>query len=148
MNPRGTSDRSDPPINNRLRGEHGSGLVAGIVLVFAFTFLGMVWLARDVDRGISNRSAAQSIAFQSARSAAQAVSVGDLRRHPDVQSIDEQTARTAAVTTADALFRSYGVDGSITSIEVAGDRASVTVVITDGDVTVTGAATVRAERAP
>jgi len=148
VNPSLTHDRSDPPITDRLRGEHGSGLVAGIVLVFAFTFLGMVWLARDVDRGISNRSAAQSIAFQSARSAAQSISVGNLRRHADVPSIDEQPARTAAITTADALFRSYDVDGSITSIEVGGDRVSVTVVITDGGVTVTGAATVRAERAP
>ena len=51
----------------RGRGENGSGLVAGIALIFAFTFLGLVWLARDVDRGVSNRSAAQSIAIQTAR---------------------------------------------------------------------------------
>ena len=131
-----------------LRGERGSGLVAGIVLIFAFTFLGMVWLARDVDRGVSNRSAAQSIAFQAARSGAQSASIADLRNNADAGAIDEPTARRAATATADALFASYDVDGSITSIEVDGDRVAVTVEITDGSVTVTGAGTVRAERAP
>ena len=132
----------------RLRGERGSGLVAGIVLIFAFTFLGMVWLARDVDRGVSNRSAAQSIAFQAARSGAQSASIADLRNNADAGAIDEPAARRAATATADALFASYDVDGSITSIEVDGDRVAVTVEITDGSVTVTGAGTVRAERAP
>ena len=133
---------------DRLRGERGSGMVAGIVLIFAFTFLGIVWLARDVDRGVSNRSAAQSIAFQAARSGAQSASIADLRNNADAGAIDEQAARQAATATADALFASYDVDGSITSIDVEGDRVAVTVVITDGSVTVTGAGTVRAERAP
>ena len=52
----------------RWQGDRGSGLVTGITLIFAFTFLGLVWLARDVDRSVSNRSTAQSIAFQAARS--------------------------------------------------------------------------------
>ena len=133
---------------DRLRGQQGSGLVAGIVLIFAFTFLGLVWLARDVDRGVSNRSAAQSIAFQAARSGAQSASIADLRSNADAGAIDERRAQQAATATADALFTSYDVDGSITSIEVDGDRVAVTVVITDGSVTVTGAGTVRAERAP
>ena len=94
----------------RCRGERGSGLVAGIVLIFAFTFLGMVWLARDVDRGVSNRSAAQSIAFQAARSGAQSASIADLRTNADASAIDEQAARRAATATADALFASYDVD--------------------------------------
>jgi predicted xylose isomerase-like sugar epimerase len=123
-------------------------MVAGIVLIFAFTFLGMVWLARDVDRGVSNRSAAQSIAFQAARSGAQAAAVGALRDGSDGATIDEVAARRAAVRTADALFASYGVDGSVSAIDVLGDRVSVSVVIVDGGVTVTGAGTVRAERAP
>ncbi len=134
--------------SDRLRGERGSGLVAGIVLIFAFTFLGMVWLARDVDRGVSNRSAAQSIAFQAARSGAQAASIADLRNDADSRAIDERAARQAATATADALFASYEVDGSITSIDIDADRVAVTVVITDGGVTVTGAGTVRAARAP
>ena len=60
-------DRDPSEELRRGRDDRGSGLVTGIVLIFAFTFLGLVWLARDVDRGVSNRSAAQSIAFQSAR---------------------------------------------------------------------------------
>ncbi len=123
-------------------------MVAGIVLIFAFTFLGMVWLARDVDRGVSNRSAAQSIAFQAARSGAQSASIADLRVGTDVAAIDEAAARQAASATAASLFASYKVDGTVTAIDVDGDRVAVTVEITDGSVTVTGAATVRAERAP
>ena len=133
-------------MTGRLKGELGSGLVAGIALMFAFTFLGLVWLARDVDRGVSNRSAAQSIAFQAARSGAQAAGVTDLRT--GLTLIDPNAATQAASSTADALFASYGVDGRVTSVEVAADSVSVSVTIIDGGVTVTGAGTVRAERTP
>ena len=64
-------------------------MVAGIALIFAFTFLGLVWLARDVDRGVSNRSAAQSIAFQAARSGAQATSISGLRGPDAVPTVDD-----------------------------------------------------------
>jgi hypothetical protein len=134
--------------SGRLAGDHGSGLVAGFVLLFAFTFLGLVWLARDVDRGVSNRSAAQSIAFQSARAGAQATSVRDLRRPGTVAVVDPGAARRAAASTAAELFASYGVDGRVTSIAVTGDTVSVIVSIIDGGLVVTGAGTVRAERAP
>ena len=130
----------------RLGGDHGAGLVAGIALIFAFTFLGLVWLARDVDRGVSNRSAAQSIAFQAARSGAQSAAVTDLRS--GIVVIDPVAARRAAASTAGALFTSYGVDGAVTSVEVVADSVSVTVTITDDGRSVTGAGTVRAERAP
>ncbi len=130
----------------RLRGERGSGLVAGIALMFAFTFLGLVWLARDVDRGVSNRSAAQSIAFQAARSGAQSARVTDLRT--GITLVDANAATQAATSTAGALFTSYGVDGRVTSVDVVADSVSVSVTITDGGRTVTGAGTVRAERAP
>jgi len=133
---------------DRVHGERGAGLVAGIALIFAFTFLGLVWLARDVDRGVSNRSAAQSIAFQAARSGAQAASITSLRSGVESTAIDEGQARRQAAQTADAMFASYGVNGSITSIRVDGDRVSVTLVITDDGLTVTGSGTVRAERAP
>jgi len=132
----------------RLQGDHGAGLVAGIALIFAFTFLGLVWLARDVDRGVSNRSAAQSIAFQAARSGAQAASITSLRSGVETTAIDESQARQQATRTAATLFDSYGVAGSITSIVVDGDRVSVTLVITDDSQVVTGSGTVRAERAP
>ena len=130
----------------RLRGERGAGLVAGIALMFAFTFLGLVWLARDVDRGVSNRSAAQSIAFQAARSGAQSTGVTDLRT--GITLVDPNAATRAATSTAGALFTSYGVDGRITSVDVVADSVSVSVAITDDGRTVTGAGTVRAQRAP
>ena len=131
---------------SRLRGERGAGLVAGIALMFAFTFLGLVWLARDVDRGVSNRSAAQSIAFQAARSGAQSTGVTDLRT--GITLVDPNAAARAATSTAGALFTSYGVDGRITSVDVVADSVSVSVTITDDGRTVTGAGTVRAQRAP
>ena len=131
---------------DRCSDDRGAGLVAGIALIFAFTFLGLVWLARDVDRGVSNRSAAQSIAFQAARSGAQAAGVADLRS--GVTIIDPVVARQAASSTATSLFASYGVDGRVTSIDVDADQISVSLTITDGSQTVTGAGTVRAERAP
>ena len=131
---------------SRLRGERGAGLVAGIALMFAFTFLGLVWLARDVDRGVSNRSAAQSIAFQAARSGAQSTGVTDLRT--GITLVDPNAATRAATSTAGALFTSNGVDGRITSVDVVADSVSVSVTITDDGRTVTGAGTVRAQRAP
>jgi Tfp pilus assembly protein PilX len=134
--------------SSRCRGDQGSGLVTGIVLIFAFTFLGLVWLARDVDRGISNRSAAQSIAFQAARSGAQQSNIGEVRGDAEAATVDPAAARSAATRTAEALFDSYDVDGAVTSIEIVDNVVSVSVRIVDGGITVTGAATVRAERAP
>jgi Tfp pilus assembly protein PilX len=137
---------SDERAGRRGAGDHGAGLVAGLALIFAFTFLGLVWLARDVDRGVSNRSAAQSIAFQAARSAAQSTALAELRS--GVAIVDPDAARLAAASTAEQLFSSYDVDGTVVSVDVDGDRVSVTVTITDGGRTVTGAGTVRAERTP
>lgn len=139
----GTRDPCEAPG----RGERGSGVVAAITLVFALTFGGVVWLARDVDRGISNRSAAGSIAFQAARSAAQAAAVPDLRASGSL-AVDPFAARAAAQRTASALFASYGVAGRVTSIDVGADRVTVTVGVSDGGQTVTGVGTVRTERTP
>ncbi len=131
----------------RTQGDRGSGVVTGITLIFAFTFLGLVWLARDIDRSVSNRSTAQSIAFQAARSGAQAATVADLRTG-DAIVIDRNAAQASANRTATALFDSYGVSGSVTSITVEDDRVTVAVSITDAGKTVTGLGTVRSERAP
>jgi len=139
------------PGSRRAGGERGSGLVAGIALMFAFTFLGLVWLANDVDRGVSNRSAAQSIAFQAARSAAQETSISDLRGSTNIDrgiQIDATKARQAAQRVATSLFASYGLNGSVTSIVVRADSVSVAVSVTDGGRTVTGSGTVSAQRAP
>jgi Tfp pilus assembly protein PilX len=136
------------PTRLRLAGDDGAGLVVGIVLIFAFTFLGLVWLARDVDRGVSNRSTAQSIAFQAARSGAQANEISRLRDAGEVVAVDEGAARQRAAATAAELFASYGVDGAVTSIDVGVDHVSVTVEIVDGGIRVTGSGTARTVRAP
>jgi hypothetical protein len=106
-----------------------------------------VWLARDVDRSVSNRSAAQSIAFQAARSGAQAADVSTLRGAPTPE-LDDGAARRAAAATATALFTSYGLTGSITEVRIEAERVTVSVAVTDAGRTVTGTGTVRAERAP
>lgn len=126
-------------LSQRLHDDSGSGLVAGIAFMFAFTFLGLVWVARDVDRGISNQSAASSIAFQAARSGAQAALIDDVRGGA-VEQLDVEAATAAAAATASQLFASYRVAGSISSIEVdlATSKVFVTVTIIDGRKTVVG----------
>jgi hypothetical protein len=133
--------------DRRLDGERGAGLVVGITLMFAFTFLGLVWLARDVDRAVSNRSAAQAIAFQSARAGAQAAFVSDLRQGGP-PTIDEAGARGAVASAAARLLSGYGLDGNVTSIVVGADEVTVAIVVRDGGHMVSGVGTVRAERVP
>lgn len=126
--------------------ERGTGLVAGITIMFSFTFLGLVWLAHDVDRGLSNESTAQSIAFQAARSAAQTTSVIDARA--GTVAIDPGPACASASTAAARLFNSYAVDGSVTrcAVDPSGVRVTVEVTITDGPITVSGIGIVSTER--
>lgn len=138
--PSGLDQRSrDATARLRWGDDGGSGLVAGIALMFAFTILGLVWVARDVDRGISNQSAATSIAFQAARSGAQAARIDDIR-DGNVDGLDAEAARAAAGSTATQLFASYGVSGTVASIEVdlAASKVIVTITIADGSKTVTG----------
>lgn len=106
--------------------------------MFAMTFGGLIWLAGTVDRGISNQSAATSIAFQAARSGAQAAQVEDLRGGATIL-FDAGKAVAAAQTTANKLLNSYGVSGSASPTANPGNRTvTVTVTITDGSKTVTG----------
>ncbi len=132
----------------RVAGDNGSGLVAAITILFSLTFLSLVWLARDVDRGVSNEGAAEAIAFQAARSGAQAASIAGLRTGAVV--VDESRAQTAALATASQLFDSYGVDGSVTAIEIdpATRRLRVTVRVDDGPVSVIGTGIVTVEVTP
>jgi Tfp pilus assembly protein PilX len=144
-----TGDHGSEASGSRASGDRGSGLVAGITLIFAFTFLGLVWLARDVDRSVSNRSTAQSVAFQAARAGAQAAFIPDLRESTGgALIVDQDGGRSAANAAARALFDSYGVTGSVTAIGVTDDSVTVTVSITDSGRSVTGLGTVRSERGP
>lgn len=122
--------------------------MAAIAILFAITFLGLVWLARDVDRARSNEGAAEAIAFQAARSGAQSASIGSLRSGEIV--IDADAARRGAAATADRLFASYGVAGRVTAIDVdvPGRRVRVDVRIVDGGITVGGVGIVTIEETP
>lgn len=131
--------------SRRLRGERGAALVTALVLLFAFTAGGVIWLSRDVNRRVSNRSAAQSIAFQAARSGAQQVEVQSLRAGGGQQvTLREDDAREQAARVASRLFDEFDVDGEIRSISFPppGDIVRVEVVIRDtsGDVVGTGTA--------
>ena len=114
--------------------------------MFSFTFGALVWLAHDVNRAVSNESAAQSIAFQAARTGAQAAVVDDLRG--GVVTVDAGRACRDAGQTASRLFDSYGVVGSVTGCRVDGGsrRVTVEVAIDDGGRRVIGVGVVTAER--
>jgi len=136
------------PRRRRAHGDRGSAVVTALVLLFAFTAGGVIWLSRDVNRVVTNRSAAQSIAFQSARAGAQQVSVGSLRSDAsDEVVIDEPRAREAVGAATARFFESYGVTGSWTMV-IVGDTVRVTVTIEDpvGDQTATGS--VQAQTGP
>jgi Tfp pilus assembly protein PilX len=129
----------------RCRGDRGMAMVTGLVLLFAFTAGGVIWLARDANRAVSNRTTAQSIAFQAARSGAQRVGVESLRQGAEVL-VDEDAARHAAESTAADLFSGYGVDGDVLRVTIVPpDTVEVEVRISDPAGDVTGVAAARAE---
>ena len=129
----------------RCRGDRGMATVTGLVLLFAFTAGGVVWLARDANRSVSNRTAAQSIAFQAARSAAQQVAVESLRQGAEIR-VDVDAARRAAASTAADLFSGYEVDGRVVNVTVVPpDIVRVEVRISDPAGDVTGIAAASAE---
>jgi hypothetical protein len=120
-------------------------MVTGLVLLFAFTAGGVIWLARDANRAVSNRTTAQSIAFQAARSGAQRVGVESLRQGAEVL-VDEDAARRAAESTAADLFSGYGLDGDVLRVTIVPpDTVEVEVRISDPAGDVTGVAAARAE---
>ena len=121
-------------------------MVTALVLLFSFTAGGVIWLARDVNQRVSLRSAAQSIAFQAARSGAQQVEVGSLRDDvPAALTIDEPQAREQAVWIAERLFDEYDVDGSVLRISVVDVTVTVEVQISDPVGDVIGVGSARAE---
>ena len=142
------STATDCDAPRRGRGDRGSAVVTALVLLFAFTAGGVIWLSRDVNRVVTNRSAAQSIAFQSARAGAQQVEVGALRSNGDATVVlNDDRARAEGLRIAGELFAAYGVTGS-SSMAISGDTVTVTVTIDDptGDATASGS--VQAQTGP
>lgn len=135
-------DTLDSERPRRGRGDRGTAFVAALVVMFTVTGVAAIWLARDVNERVSDRSALQSVAFQAARAGAQQLVVSDLR---DTGSsdlvIDESSARSAARNAAFRLAESYDLDLRIVSQGYGDDVATwtVTVAVTDDGENVTGA---------
>jgi hypothetical protein len=134
------TDASERP--RRARGERGTAFVAALVVMFTVTGVAAIWLARDVNQRVSDRSALQSVAFQAARAGAQQLAVSDLRDTGTAGLvIDESSARSAAHDAAFRLAESYELDLRIVSQGYGDDAATwtVTVAVTDESENVTEA---------
>lgn len=133
---------SDPGGSDRCGSERGSAMVTALVLLFAFTAGAMIWLARDVDRTVSNRSIAASIAFQAARGGAQQVEVAALRGEAVV--IDPVLAEREARRIAGRLFAEYGVEGTVAmSVDPRDQVVTVRIELVDPAGTVSGVGSAR-----
>jgi len=102
----------DEGTGRRWRGDRGTAFVAALVIMFAVTGAAALYLARDVNGRVADRSAAQSIAFQAARSGAQQLDVGRLRTDGAVV-IEVAAARRAARRAVRRLAEQYGVAARI-----------------------------------
>jgi hypothetical protein len=124
------------------------GIITGLVLMFSFTFSALVFLVRDVDRGISHRAPAQAIAFQAARAGAQQVDPLSLRTGgPVMLRLDPVAAERAARAAVVASLRSDALPGTamnqahklrVLEVTVGADQVEVRVEIHDGTRVATG----------
>ena len=112
---------STASTGRRLRGDGGQAFVVALVVLFTFTGAAAVWLARDVNQRVSDRSALQSVAFQAARSGAQQIDLASVRTG-DGLVIDDDAARRAANETASLLASQYGLDARILAQGYDGGR--------------------------
>lgn len=109
--------------DRRLRGDRGQAFVVALVVLFAFTGAAAIWLARDVNQRVSDRSALQSVAFQAARSGAQQIDLGGVRGGAgDGVVIDDGAARAAASETVELLAAQYGLEPRIVAQGYDGGR--------------------------
>lgn len=103
--------------------------MTAVVLLFSFTAVGVILLARDYDGRIATRATAQAIAFQAARAGAQQIDVAALR-DDGVVVVDPAAGVEHATATAHALLAESGASGEV-AVTVAGDRVTVVVSIDD-----------------
>jgi hypothetical protein len=114
------------------------GIITGLVLMFTFTFTGLVWLVRDVDRAVSGRAPAQAVAFQAARAGAQQIDRRELRAGgPESVRIDPVAAERAAREAVSDALQSDGLKDSsvqlrVVSITTTRDQVDVVVELRDG----------------
>lgn len=122
-------DDDDQCAARRCRGDRGVGMVTALVLLFSFTSVGVILLARDYDDRLATRSSAQAIAFQAAREGAQMVDLEQVRTG-GVVVLDVPLAREAAEAAGRRLLAEYGETGTVT-VTVEPDRVVVVVEIVD-----------------
>lgn len=113
----------------RAQEDRGSAIVTALVLIFAFTAGSVILLAREYDDRITDRSVAQSIAFQAARTGAQQVAL-DALRDDGVVRLDVDRARAEADAAARRLLAETGKDGSALVV-VSDDTVTVTITLVD-----------------
>ena len=121
--------------------DRGSATVAAILLMLSLTGGSLIWLTWNVDRSINAAGEADAIAFQAARAGAQAVEPASLRTTTPTLNAD-QAPRLALDATA-ALFAANETTGRVLSVNIAPDRVTVVVEITEAGRTVTGQGTAR-----
>lgn len=124
--------------------DRGAATVAMITFMFVFMLGSLLWLSGTVDQSLDDRTNASAVAFQAARSGAQALDP-DAARRGDVV-IDETAARRAAAATVSRLLSANGDTGSMTTFAVDGTRVTVTVTIDTTGRPSTGSASATASR--
>ena len=142
------ADTADRGVG-RGRGERGTAIITASVLLFTLTAGGILYLSRDVNRVVTNRSAAQSIAFQSARAGAQQVDVDALRNGGGERvEIDERAAETESARIGRLLLDAYGLEGSVSPPEIDGDTVTISVTVIDRYGSQSATASVQAQTGP
>ena len=131
----------NPHLRARAGQDRGSATVAAIVVMLSLIGGSLLWLTWNVDRSINAASDADAIAFQAARAGAQAIDPASLRTAEPTLSADE--APQMATDAAAALFAANETIGRVISVNVAPDRITVVVEITEAGRTVTGQGTAR-----
>jgi hypothetical protein len=121
--------------------DQGSATVAAIVVMLSLVGGALLWLTWNVDRSINAASDADAIAFQAARAGAQAIDPASLRT--TTPTINPDRAPQLAIAAATTLLATNNTTGHVISVNVASDRVTVIVEITEAGRTVTGQGTAR-----
>ncbi len=116
--------------------DRGSALVVAITLTFVFMAGAFIWLSTTVDQSIHDRGQAASVAFQSARAAAQSIDIAAAREGRI--EIDPALAEQAARRTAARLLAANGDSGNLVGLRIDGTDVTVTIEITTTGRAVTG----------
>jgi hypothetical protein len=124
------------------RRDAGSATVLMITLCFTFLAGSLVWLSRTVDQSLDDRTNATAIAFQAARSGAQAIDPVIARSGRAV--VDPVAARLAIASTTERLLAANGDTGSLSAVTIESNRVTVSVTITTTGRPATGTASAAA----